>query len=102
MTRADDDPEQANADLARHNDAVSRADAAVDAANAREEALVEQIDVAYEAGDTAEVESLKALHAQAEIDLDNARNDLESETYSLNSAYKFWYEEDEDEDDEDE
>ncbi|MDU0346475.1 hypothetical protein RWH44_12285 [Microbacterium sp. KSW2-29] len=101
MTRADDDPDQAAADLERLQEEARKAGALQEEAEFREERLVAEIDAAYARGDEALTAALKAQHAQAEIDLENATADFESVMSQVGSAQQFWYGEDDDTADDD-
>lgn len=95
MTRADQDPAQAEAVMRPLQDESFRADCAANIAEELVERLESEIDAAFAAGNEAEVARLKELHLQAQDAFDAAQQEVQAADNAIVDAHNFWFEEDE-------
>lgn len=96
MTRADQDPAQAEAVMRPLQDESFRADCAANIAEELVERLESEIDTAFDAGNEAEVARLTELHLQAQYALADAQQEAQSAQNAIADAHHLWFEEHED------
>jgi predicted nucleic acid-binding Zn-ribbon protein len=89
MSRADHDPDQAEAQMSRFNRQAELAEGRRDDAQELVDALEQEMDAA---GDPDTIETLQNRHQQAEQSLSDAESDLQSVLGQLGDAQTFWFE----------
>ena len=90
MQTYDENPEQAEADIKQASDELSKLELERAVAEVREEALVAEIDSAYDAKDDAALANATRRHAEVERKLEALRQDIKSAEEHVSSTQASW------------